>query len=98
MKGVLANKLNPSVRPQYKTFLRFLKDNGVFSRYFAIMSTKPAGNFISFYRGDVTFFLNTVICYNWTTECFIWDRQKEGRNFWENIHNKWNKYSYRKFK
>ena len=95
MKGALANKLNPLVRPKYKVFLRFLKDNGVFSRYFAIMRSNPEGYFITLYDGNLILFFNNVACYDWTTECFTWVKQKEGRDFWENIHRKWSSYSYK---
>ena len=91
MERLILNKINKSVKPKYKLFLRFLKENGVFKRYFEILRKKPQGCFKDFYYGDITYFFNHADPLDWTTECFTWTEQEEGGDFWENIHYEWDK-------
>jgi hypothetical protein len=73
----------------YKGFNRFLKDKGVFSRYYKILKSNPDGYFKSFYRSDIKYFLNNCEPSNWLTSCFVWSRQIEGHDFWGELHKEW---------
>ena len=76
-------------KKSFKRFNRFLKDNGVFNRYYKILKDKPEGSFSDVYHGEIVHFLNTCPVHLWLRYCFIWHEQKEGSLFWEKLHSMW---------
>jgi len=74
-----------------KEFYRFLKDNNIFMLYFrTIKDDKDPDNvFFTIYGRDLLCFFKKCPPDSWLNACFTWAKQKEGREFWEQKHNKW---------
>ena len=94
MKGRLVNSINDERQPVFKRFTRFLKDNGAYNRFFAILRSNPRGFYREKYRSDMTFFFNNAPIREWLNDSIVWVYQVEGTEFWRILHVKWtNEYS-----
>ena len=89
MKGALVNNINEERRNAFKYFIRFLKDNGIYRRFFVILKNNPEGLYRTKYRSNMSFFFINSFPDNWLTDSIIWAKQKEGSEFWSINHNKW---------
>ena len=76
---------------EFKKFLRYLKDNGIYNSYFNnLRSNRNEYNiFNSIYAHNLKVFFSTCQPQFWLTDCFCWADQKEGNDFWENFHVGW---------
>lgn len=89
MKGALVNNINEEQRNAFKYFIRFLKDNGIYRRFFNILRGNPEGFYTEKYKSNMVIFFNNALPDNWLNDSIVWDRQKEGREFWCIKNNKW---------
>jgi len=72
-------------------FIRFLKDNKIYSAYFRNLKSNylPYAPFNYYYKHNTKNFFSNAKPIYWLTECFCWAAQKEGHEFWENFHVRW---------
>lgn len=89
----IIEKLPKNRREEYLMFIRFLKERGVYVAYFRNLKNNEsyldAFNFL--YEHNLARYFSDGEPFNWLTECFYWADQKEGRSFWERLHNEWQK-------
>ena len=87
----LIEKLPENRKEIFLMFIRFLKERGVYTAYFRNLknniSDLDAFNFL--YEHNLTRYFSVGMPFSWLIECFCWADQKEGRNFWEMLHNEW---------
>jgi hypothetical protein len=89
----LIEKLPENRKEDFLMFIRFLKERCVYTAYFRNLKNNKS-NFDAFnflYEHNLTRYFSDGEPFIWLTECFCWAKQKEGRNFWERLHNEWQK-------
>ena len=89
MKGALVNGINEERRNAFKYFIRFLKDNGIYRRFFNILKGNPEGFYTDMYKSNMVIFFNNALPDNWLNDSIVWALQEEGSKFWKNMHEKW---------
>lgn len=94
MKCKIGKQLKPERQKLFLHFTRFLKDKGVFHRFFEIMDTKPYGMYRNVFKSNIVYFFNECMPDEWTTNCFTWSTLNEGHDFWSKIHNEWSRKVY----
>ena len=89
----LINKVKSEKKKDLCNFIRFLKENKIYSAYFRNLKSNnsPLTMFNCAYKHSMKNFFSNGDPFNWLTDCFCWAKQKEGRNFWERLHNEWKK-------
>lgn len=94
MKGRFVSSIKDERQDVFRRFTRFLKDNGAYSRFFAILKSNPQGFYRDIYRSDMAFFFNNASPMEWLNDSIVWSLQVEGAHFWRTLHSKWtNEYS-----
>lgn len=89
----LIDKVKRKNKKDLRNFIRFLKENKIYSAYFRNLKSNnsPFTEFNYTYKHSLKIFFSNGDPFNWLTECFCWADQKEGREFWENFHVEWQK-------
>ena len=89
MKGALVNNISEERRDTFKHFIRFLKENGIYRRFFNILKGNPDGFYISKYKSNMVVFFNNSFPDAWLNDSIIWADQEEGSGFWGRMHRTW---------
>ena len=89
MKDRFVSTIKDERQDIFRRFTRFLKDNGAYSRFFAILKSNPQGFYRDRYRSDMTFFFNNSSPREWLNDSIVWALQVEGTDFWRILHIKW---------
>lgn len=89
----LIDKVKIKKRKDLRNFIRFLKENKIYSAYFRNLKSNnsPLTMFNCAYKHSMKIFFSDGDPFNWLTDCFCWADQKEGHGFWENFHVEWQK-------
>ena len=89
----LIDKVKSKNKKDLRNFIRYLKENKIYSAYFRNLKSNnsPFTVFNYTYKHSLKIFFSNGDPFNWLTECFCWADQKEGHGFWENFHVKWQK-------
>jgi hypothetical protein len=89
----LIDKVKRKNKKDLRNFIRFLKENKIYSTYCKNLKSNnsPFAPFNYAYKHNVKIFFSDGDPFNWLTDCFCWAEQKEGHEFWENFHVKWQK-------
>lgn len=76
-----------------KVFLKFLKDNNIYNKF--INNCKKDKEFKEKYWHNLADFSKNLNRHNYMTRAFMWDKTKEGSNFWSRYNSDWNNYAIR---
>ena len=89
----LIDKIKRQNKKDLRNFIRFLKENKIYSAYFRNLKSNTS-QFTAFnyqYKHSAKKFFSDEDPLYWLTDCFCWADQKEGHEFWEKFHIKWQK-------
>ena len=81
-------------KDEFKIFIRFLKENGIFSAYFRELNRNndPCSTFFFIYKKNKKDFFSKCHPSDWTDYCFCWANTRAGDYFWSNVNNLWKSY------
>ena len=79
-----------------KKFVRFLKENGAFPKFFKELekNNDEYSTFVLRYKKNQTNFFNNVVCDFWIDYGLHWSDTFNGHNYWSTLDNKWRTYCY----
>jgi len=87
----LINEVKTKKKKVLCNFIRFLKENKIYSAYFRNLKSNgdPFSPFNIIHKHSAKKFFSNGDPFYWLTDSFCWADQREGHEFWENFHIRW---------
>ena len=85
------SKIFKNNNDEFKKFCRFLKEHGVYRKFFENMANcnENAVSFNNRYKHNFNRFFAEEINLYWVRSAFVWDDTKERFDFWCNMSKNW---------